>query len=454
MNLGPWYSQRFLLGLAAMVILACLLLGASARLLISEGRVRDEIPEDMIWLSSQGQYEAVRLSEALANFRLGLISRDELQLRFDLMISRVTILRSGEPHRQAEALGYADVLNGMPADIEALAADVATVQPDDVDRIEAMRGLVVPMALAMRDIANAGLLARRDRDADRRDERRRLIFELLLTLGGTAVAGLLLAVIYVRDHRTMVTAEATLERERQISGLHRTFISVVSHQFRTPIAIIDSSAQRMIRRSEDMPPEEIASRAEKIRNACLRLTRLVESTLNAARLDKGEISFTPRPADLRDLLQLVRESQPEGDQDRIVLDCKGIPEVMLFDATLLEQAVQNLVSNALKFSPPGGEVMIGAEISDDMVVIAVRDGGIGIPAEEIPKLFQRYFRASTAEGIPGTGIGLSFAAHIANLHGGRVDVASEEGRGSTFSLLFPYRRPAPSADGISQRVEA
>ncbi len=454
MTLGPWYSRRFLFGLAALVILLALLLGAAARLVFSESRIRDEIPEDMIWLSSQGQYEAVRFADALSNFRLGLVTPDELQLRFDLMVSRVAILESGEPRRQVEALGHADVLADMPAVIAGLRDELAGLQPGDADLITDMRERVVPLALAMRDIANAGLLARRDRDALARDDRRRMIFELLLTLGATAFAGLLLAVIYVRDHRLMVTAEATLERERQISSLHRTFISVVSHQFRTPIAIIDSSAQRMIRRSEDMPPEEIASRADKIRNACLRLTRLVESTLNAARLDKGEINFAPRPTDLRAMLELVQEGQPEGDLDRVKLEVGTLPELTLVDPTLLEQAVQNLVSNALKFSPPGVPVTIRTELIGDMVSIAVRDSGVGIPQAEIGQLFQRYFRASTAEGIPGTGIGLSFAAHIASLHGGRVEVASQEGAGSTFSLLFPYRRQMLAADGSFQKVEA
>jgi two-component system sensor histidine kinase SenX3 len=214
---------------------------------------------------------------------------------------------------------------------------------------------------------------------------------------------------------------------------------VVSHQFRTPLSIIDASAQRMLRRAGAMPADEVVSRVTKIRNACQRLTRLMESTLNAARLEQGEIGFTPRPCDLHRLIALVCEYQPEEDQNRIECAVERLPHLAMADSTLLEQAIQNLISNALKYSPPSTVVVIRGERQGSDVVISVEDSGVGIPADELEFISERFFRARTAEGVPGTGIGLNFVAQIMKLHGGRVEVQSVEGQGSTFTLRFPYQ---------------
>src|SRR5690606_34108655 len=122
---------------------------------------------------------------------------------------------------------------------------------------------------------------------------------------------------------------------------------------------------------------------------------------------------------------------------------ENLPRAIEADTTLLEQAVQNLISNALKYSPPGSPVTVRAARVGSDIVIEVADQGVGVPADELDSLFRRFYRARTAEGIPGTGIGLSFAAQIMDLHRGRVEVNSVEGQGSTFTLRFPFRRPAP-----------
>lgn len=445
MSIRPWVSQRFLVAVAAVAVLFVLLVATSVRLVVSENSMRENIAEDMVWLSSQGQYEAVRTLDALSSYRNGEIGIDDLQLRFDLLISRLVILEEGEPRRQVEALGFAGRLDDYSALLDTVRPTLPTLAHDDTAGIDALRKDILPMALLMRDIANAGLLARRDRAADVRDRRQQALIEILATLIATMVAGLLVAVVLVRDHRNMVDAETALERERETSRLHRAFISIVSHQFRTPIAIIDSSAQRMIRRGASMAHEEIATRAEKIHSACLRLTRLMESTLNAARLEEGEIGFTPRACNLGNLLGTFISSQPEADQARIRLDIAGLPRWIEADTTLMEQAVQNLISNALKYSPNGAAVRVTACLASEDILVSVSDEGVGIPENELTSLFQRFFRASTAEGIPGTGIGLNFVAQIASLHGGRVDVESAVGKGSTFTLRLPYREPSAGA---------
>lgn len=105
----------------------------------------------------------------------------------------------------------------------------------------------------------------------------------------------------------------------------------------------------------------------------------------------------------------------------------------------MEQAVQNLVSNALKYSPSESPIWVRAAQVGTDITISVEDSGVGIPADELGFVTERFFRARTAEGIPGTGIGLNFVSQIMSLHQGRVDVNSAEGKGSTFTLVFPYR---------------
>lgn len=447
-------TRRFLVALLAMGVLFILLLAACFRLIAAENQNRDYITEDMVWLTSQGQYEAVRFADALARYADGETDIDEPQLYLDLLASRIATIEGGEPLRQLQQWGFSGDVERYRATVDEATEILPTLDINDPDAVADLHGKAIQLAGELRDVANAALFGRRDRDAAERAERRHTLLEVIGTLMATIVAGLILAVVLVRDHRNMVSAEAELDRERQVSRLHRAFISIVSHQFRTPLAIIDASAQRMIRRGVQMTSDEITARAEKIRVACQRLTRLMESTLNAARLDEGEVTLNLRVCSLPELLDTVVDSQPEEDQQRIDVAIETLPRLILADTVLLEQAVQNLVSNAIKYSPGGQPVLIRARAVGDMIEVSVADQGVGVPADEVEQLFRRFFRARTADGIPGTGIGLSFVAQIMELHGGRVDVESIEGQGSTFTLRFPVRLPHsndnPSIDYNSQ----
>jgi two-component system sensor histidine kinase SenX3 len=441
MNLLPWMTRRFMVALVAMAVLFVLLVAASVRLLSIENQLTDYISEDMVWLSSQGQYEAMRFADALGSYEDGDMALADVQLRLDLLSSRIAILEQGEPYRQLQGFNLADRLVGYRATVDMANERLKQLQADDSASINGLHAEAIELAASLRDVANSALFGKREKEAATSARRRGTLFEVLATLVATMAAFLLMAGVLIRDHRNMVSAESALERERQVSRLHRAFISVVSHQFRTPLAIIDASAQRMIRRGSQMDTEEIHSRAEKIRHACLRLTRLMESTLNAARLEEGEIALNIRACDIKGLLQNVVENQPEQDQRRIEVKTDNLPTWVEADATLLEQAVQNLVSNAIKYSPNGDPVLINARRSGNEVSISVTDYGVGVPADEMDSLFRRFFRARTAEGIPGTGIGLSFVAQIMELHDGKIDVTSVEGRGSTFTLRLPVSRP-------------
>jgi len=212
----------------------------------------------------------------------------------------------------------------------------------------------------------------------------------------------------------------------------------VSHQFRTPLSIVDSSAQRMIRRGKDMSEEEIRERAGKIRMAILRLTRLVSSTLNATKLDAGEIDFTVRRCDLGKLIVEACERQKETTPNRrFSIELDRLPDWVSCDPLLIEQVVANLISNAVKYSPPPEPIDIGADVDERWIEIKVSDRGVGFSEDERDNLFDRFFRAKTAVGVEGTGIGLHVARTIARMHGGDVAAFQREGGGSTFVLRIP-----------------
>lgn len=230
------------------------------------------------------------------------------------------------------------------------------------------------------------------------------------------------------------------KKERELSGLQRQFVSMVSHEFRTPLAIIDGIAQRIMRRLDKLGPDTVRESQQKVRLAVTRLTELMESVLSASRLEEGRIAFEPDVCPLVDLITDIHNSYSELNKDReIFLDVDRLPKTMIADGKLLRQIISNLLSNAIKYSPGGKRVWVNGHLDEQNdLLIAVRDEGVGIPEAELAKLFQRFFRASTSAGIAGSGIGLNLVQHFVELHGGRIEVDSTEGVGSTFTVRFPY----------------
>lgn len=262
---------------------------------------------------------------------------------------------------------------------------------------------------------------------------------LQATLRSSAEGSSVLRLVDVTSYKqAALTLEKALKRERNLRELYKNFVSMVSHQFRTPLAIIDSSAQRMLRRSADMDADEITNRAGKIRTAALRLTKLVEATLDAARFDAGQIDFHPKACNFGKLVRDACDRQRELNPRRAFqLSLDALPRSIVCDPLLLDQVVANLLSNASKYSPEREPIVVSASASAEAVELTIRDRGIGIPDDEVPRLFERFFRASTAAGIEGTGIGLHVAREIARMHDGDILVETREGDGSAFTLRLP-----------------
>ncbi len=234
--------------------------------------------------------------------------------------------------------------------------------------------------------------------------------------------------------------QASLEKERELNGLQRQFVSMVSHEFRTPLAIIDGIAQRVLRRLDKLKPEALQESQQKIRVAVARLTDLMESVLNAARLEEGRIAFDPGVCSLSELITEIHGSYSDLNENfEIMLDIDRLPKTITADSKLLRQVVSNLLSNAIKYSPGGKRIWVNGYLDEhNEIVLSVRDEGVGIPKAELTNLFKRFFRASTSAGIAGSGIGLNLVQHFVDLHGGRIEVESTDGIGSTFTVKIPY----------------
>src|SRR5215831_15198903 len=271
------------------------------------------------------------------------------------------------------------------------------------------------------------------------------------------------AIELMRSQRVLAQQASMLEeklvQEQRLALLQRNFVSMASHEFRTPLTIIDGHAQRMIKLKERMPTEEINERASRVRGAVLRITHLIDNLLNTSRLFDGGagLYFHPEEMDisilLREVSQLHREIAP-GSQ---ILEQFGPePLQMMGDPKLLFQVFSNLVSNAIKYSPSGDPIEISAGVHSEQVVVAVDDHGIGVPAKDLDRLFERYHRGSNVSGIVGTGVGLYLVKMVVDLHGGHIAVKSQEGEGTRITVRLPIKPPAQVreiAAADAQRVE-
>ncbi len=237
--------------------------------------------------------------------------------------------------------------------------------------------------------------------------------------------------------------EQALVKEKELNNTHRQFVFMASHEFRTPLAIIDGSTQLLCADPANLSAEKVIKRCEKIRNAVSRMTSLIDSTLTAARLDAGKVEVIPAPCDLRALISEVCESHQEiTASHHIQCNLAEFPDQIAGDCRALERVMINLLSNAIKYSPPDSDVIVQGWQNAGNAYVSVTDHGVGIAEADLPRMFSRFFRAQTSVGTAGTGLGLSVAQELVKLHGGNISVKSRVGEGSTFTVMLPIAGPA------------
>ncbi|MFO0563555.1 MAG: DAHL domain-containing protein [Polyangiales bacterium] len=234
------------------------------------------------------------------------------------------------------------------------------------------------------------------------------------------------------------------ERERELSDAKSRLLSLLSHEFRTPLTVVLSSAELLEAYGDRWPAEKRVEHASRIRTAVKRVSKMIETILAFNRTDAGQIEFKPVATGLRalcdELIEDARSYARPGQSVALSIE-DDAPETVVLDPALLRHGLSNLLFNGLKYSPDGGEVCMHVWSEGGSVHFEIEDTGIGIAPEDIERLFNQYFRGKNVGGIPGTGLGLALVKRVVERHQGTISVASELNVGSRFTVSIPEVLP-------------
>jgi len=230
-----------------------------------------------------------------------------------------------------------------------------------------------------------------------------------------------------------------LTRVRHLETVRRDFVSNISHELRTPLASLKALADTLRDGALDDPPA--AQRfLDRIDTEVDDMTQIVQELLELSRAESGQVPLKLVGTEVADLLvPPVERLQAQAERAGLALTIRlpHLVPLVLADAERVQQVVANLAHNAIKFTRPDGSVSVSAEAAADEVIISVQDTGVGIPADDLPRIFERFYKADRARSGGGTGLGLAIARHIIQAHGGRIWAESVEGEGCTFYFTLP-----------------
>jgi signal transduction histidine kinase len=242
----------------------------------------------------------------------------------------------------------------------------------------------------------------------------------------------------VQNIRAYEAEHATVEELRRLSALRADFVSLVSHELRSPMAAVIGSAKTLHERWRELSPERRESFLALIEHETRRLAELVSDVLDTSRIEAGSFSYSFADVDLGEVVQESAAAAESGqDEVRIRSNVQRPLPLVRGDRERLRQVLANLLDNAVKYSPTGGEVEVDALAENGRISIEVRDRGPGVAPEHQSLIFEKFGRVSGDQSKPGTGLGLFIARSIAEAHGGSLEVHSRSGNGAVFTLAIP-----------------
>jgi len=229
-----------------------------------------------------------------------------------------------------------------------------------------------------------------------------------------------------------------LEKERELNELKSRFVSMASHEFRTPLATILSSLSLVTKYGELNEKEKQSKHITRIKSSITDLTDILNDFLSVSKLEEGKVEGVSENFNLREFISgIIADLQSVTKEDqRIIFNYTG-KEIVSLDKKIIKNILINLVSNAIKFSPEGKAIEVTTEFTNAHVKILVKDNGIGIPVEDQKHLFERFFRGHNVTHIQGTGLGLNIVAKYVELMNGSITFESKEKKGTTFTVRFP-----------------
>jgi PAS domain S-box-containing protein len=260
--------------------------------------------------------------------------------------------------------------------------------------------------------------------------------------GSTVAVGITYAPILDRANRlvNIVASVRDITKFREAEELKSTFISIISHELKTPVSLIKGYAGTLRRDDVKWDSVTVQESLAVIEEEADRLTRLIENLLDASRLQAGALKLNASEVALDSMSsQLAKDYRTQTDKHTFIIDFPANFPLVSGDEERLRQVLTNLLSNAIKYSPDGGTITISGRAEPERVVISVADQGQGLPADELAKVFDRFYRADTqaTRKAQGAGLGLYLAKAVIEAHGGRIWATSDPGRGATFHFSLP-----------------
>ncbi|WP_242345705.1 sensor histidine kinase [Anaeromyxobacter terrae] len=245
----------------------------------------------------------------------------------------------------------------------------------------------------------------------------------------------------VRDETGETVAGIVVSRDvtelRRLEQSREDLLRTVSHDLRTPLSVVLGSANALARQLEAGSLVREGEQVARITRSARRMASLISDLVDSARYDAGRLELRRVPTHLGRLVEAALRSLPAGPSGRVrVVASEDVPPVQV-DPARLERVIVNLLTNALKYSPPDAPVEVRVSRADGEAVVSVSDRGVGVPPEELPRLFERYYRARSAGRTEGIGLGLYIARQLVLAHGGRIWAESRVGAGSTFAFALP-----------------
>ena len=343
------------------------------------------------------------------------------------------------------------VPDGVEQVLDALESAGAVLDPSN-NVVKASPGAVALGLVWQRSLVHPSLLARVD--AVRRSGEP-MTQEVDLARGplGDASIHLTVRVARLGTRFVLLLAEDRTESVR-LDAVRRDFVANISHELKTPIGAVGLLAEALEHAADD--PAQVQRFAQRLSKESKRLAGMTQEIIELSRLQAADALADPEQVDIdRVITAAIDQNRVTADAQRIQLVSGGDRKARVWgDEAMLVSAVHNLIANAIQYSVAPARVGVGVSERDDVVEIAVTDQGIGIPEEELDRVFERFFRVdqARARATGGTGLGLSIVKHVAQNHGGDVRVWSQPGRGSTFTIRIPRVVDEPSAS--SQPVKA